>query len=63
MWMAMMSVPCENCSVDADLYTQINGWAGDPGYRVFLCRECGHFTWQKWSPAMPQQQQQQSNSA
>jgi len=52
-----MSFECEKCSADAELYTHIAGSDGGAGYRIFECKKCGHFTWQKWSRAVQQQQQ------
>jgi len=50
---------CERCSGTTSHWTDLPPIGGDPGYHVYHCPACDHFTWRKCQKSANQAQQQQ----
>jgi late competence protein required for DNA uptake (superfamily II DNA/RNA helicase) len=53
---------CNRCAGEARLTSHIAPFGREPGYRIFYCESCDHFTRVTWRGSFRQQQQQQQQS-
>jgi hypothetical protein len=50
---------CERCGDDAQFTAQVSPLGSEPGYRVYYCEPCRHYTWIEWRGSFTQRQQPQ----
>lgn len=39
---------CERCAGQAKFSTEIQPLGHEPGYRLYYCEPCKHYTWDSW---------------